>query len=615
MKRLVSCFTALLIMATIVTPVSAKEDHQVSLDKITEFTNEAIVNGVFPGATVLVKKGDTILYHESFGSIMVSDMGVPVENPKPMKNTTLYDLASVTKVMATTQGIMVLYDQGKIDLDAPVQTYLSEFGQNGKESVTVRQLLTHTSGLTPWKPTFLYGNTRAQELEYINKLPLENAPGTKFAYSDFSFMTLAFIIESVTGMPIEAYLNQEVYQPLGMDRTTFLPKQNGFTNDDIAATSWGNPYEKRMVDEENYPGFGYDCTDDVEAFKAFTGWREYTLIGEVNDGNAGMANAGVAGHAGLFSTAEDLSILGSAMLHGGIADNGYQLYSAETISEFTKPQAFGRGLGFQVNGGSETSGYVGKYASDAVFSHAGFTGTHATFDSDYDLQVIILTNKMNNGTNEKGSYASPYPYARNVMNYIYETLDEDIAVVNKDELKTAIDNVESFAQSDYTIESWSNLQAVLNKSKLVLVNDKAIQQEVDTAISSLDSGINALVKIEITQPLQIELLKNTIAHAKAVDPAKYTEESYNAMLHELTYAEELISDLENKEITQDTIDACTQSLQSKIDALKEKTELVKEKKETPTTGIQIPNLLLPLILSGSTLYFITRKRLAKKIDR
>ena len=110
--------------------------------------------------------------------------------------------------------------------------------------------------------------------------------------------------------------------------------ENGFTKDQIAATSLGNPYEYRMVDEINYPGVGYDCTDDADAFAAFDGWRNYTLIGEVNDGNAAMGGQGVAGHAGLFSTAKDLAILLQTMLNGG-EYNGVRLYSEETVELFT----------------------------------------------------------------------------------------------------------------------------------------------------------------------------------------------------------------------------------------------------------------------------------------
>ena len=149
-------------------------------------------------------------------------------------------------------------------------------------------------------------------------------------YSDFSFMTLGFIVEAVTGQDRDVFVKENVYEPLGMTSTTYKPLENGFTEDQIAATSLGNPYEYRMVDEENWPDVGYDCTKDAEAFEDFDGWRDYTLIGEVNDGNAGMGGQGVAGQAGLFSTAHDLGILLQCMLKG-FEYIGVRLYSLETV--------------------------------------------------------------------------------------------------------------------------------------------------------------------------------------------------------------------------------------------------------------------------------------------
>ena len=159
---------------------------------------------------------------------------------------------------------------------------------------------------------------------------------------------LGFLVERITGRSMDEYVKNEIYKPLGLKRTTYLPLANGFTTEDVAATSFGNPYEYAMVDEIDYPGFGYDCTADLDAFRTFTGWRNYTLQGECNDGNAWMANGGVAGHAGLYSDAEDLAVLCQAMLNGGIY-KGVRLYKKEVIDEFTSEQNGkpSRGLGFE----------------------------------------------------------------------------------------------------------------------------------------------------------------------------------------------------------------------------------------------------------------------------
>lgn len=145
---------------------------------------------------------------------------------------------------------------------------------------------------------------------------------------------LGFLVERITGRDMDEYVQNEIYKPLNLKRTTYLPLKNGFTTDDLAATSFGNPYEYAMVDEIGHPGFGYDCTADLDAFSKFDGWRNYTLVGECNDGNAWMANGGVAGHAGLYSDAEDLAVLCQAMLNGGIY-KGVRLYRQDVIDLFT----------------------------------------------------------------------------------------------------------------------------------------------------------------------------------------------------------------------------------------------------------------------------------------
>ena len=358
------------------------------LSKIDDLVNENIKNGTFPGGVVLVAKDGEIVYEKAFGDSQKYDMGKELEKPRKTSVETIYDLASVTKVMATTQAIMKLSYEGKLDVNDKVIKHIPEFGKNGKENVKIKDLLTHTSGLTPWKPTFYYASTPEEELKFICDLPLEYETGTDRKYSDFSFMTLGFIVEAVTGEKLDEYVENAIYKPLGMNDTMYVPlNKNASLKDRIAATSWGNPYEYKMVDDDN---FGYVCEEEAEDFK---GWRDYTLIGEVNDGNAWYANKGVAGHAGVFSTASDLSKLGQLILNGGTY-NGVTLYDQATVDEFTSIQSkFGHGYGWEINRGGENSGYMGKYANDNVFGHTGFSGTQVIFDKENDLQIISLTNK------------------------------------------------------------------------------------------------------------------------------------------------------------------------------------------------------------------------------
>ena len=371
------------------------------------------------GAVVLAIKDGKVILNKAYGyahyydAAEGSDYWNPtyekIAEPREMKVDTMFDLASVTKVMATTQTIMLLVDRGQLDVNDKVSKYWPEFTGDGKENITVAQLLTHSSGLPQWEATFLYCDTHEEQMEYIEGLkivPSYRTDGGEPKYSDFSFMTLAFLAEKITGVPMEQFVQENIYEPLGMTRTTYVPLENGFTKEDCAATSLGNPYEYRMVDEANW-NVGYDCTKDAEAFAAFTGWRKYTLIGEVNDGNCGMGGGGIAGHAGLFSTASDLGILLQCMLDGGKyidADgNEQQLYSEETVKLFTtKHTCYAENHGGSL---SEEFGYgfkldqswMGKSATENVFGHDGFTGTTVFADPDNDYIFVCLTNKMQCG--------------------------------------------------------------------------------------------------------------------------------------------------------------------------------------------------------------------------
>ncbi len=560
MKKFIAiCLTVIGLFVSIAPSSSINADYTgTDLSHINELTENAIRDGIFPGASILVKKGDIVLYNSSFGDAQLYDMGVKYDPVIKTTNDTVYDLASVTKVMATTQALMMLNYQGIIDLDEPVATYMPDFAQNGKEKVTSRDLLTHTSGLTPWKATFLYNNTRAQERDYVNKLPLEYNTGEKMKYSDFSFMALSFLVEEVVGMGIEDYLQQELYGPLGMVDTTYVPLLNGISKNRIAATSWGNPYEKAMSNEADYPGFGYDTTEDAEAFLKFKGWRDYTLIGEVNDGNAGMANEGVAGHAGLFSTTKDLSILGDVLLNGGTL-NGKTFYDQAVIDEFTKPYAdrFNRGLGWQVNGASSTSGYVGKYASNSVFSHAGFTGTQVIFDSQYDLQVIILTNKQNMGVNAKGSYASPYKYSREVMNLVYEEIMKNIENVSTDAVTNLLDEISALDSDHYSVNSFDNLMILKADTEKKLLNELLIREEINSLLEILSFAKDKLIYIKDLQ----DLVNSTHSLVKDI----YETGSWNTLENALKNAETL---LKEHFITKDSLDTITKDLTDALDNLK-----------------------------------------------
>ncbi|WP_347548632.1 serine hydrolase [Pseudalkalibacillus hwajinpoensis] len=380
-----------------------------TLEQIDSVVQEALNNKVTPGAVVLVAKDGKIVKESAYGYAEKYDMGVLLENPRKMKKKTMFDLASVTKVMGTTQGIMKLVSEEKLSLNDRVAMYIPDFASNGKEEVTIADLLTHTSGLTPWQPTYFHAENSTEVLDYINALPLEYETGTDRRYSDFSFMMLGFVIEEISGQRLDEYLSENIYQPLKMKDTMFNPSDH--LDNNIAATSWGNPFEYKMVDD---PNFGYTVPEDAEDFKR---WRNETLIGEVNDGNSYYANGGIAGHAGLFSTARDLAVLGQAMLNGGNYGK-VELYDNSVIESFTMAQRFGQGYGWELN----KSWYMGDKHSQSAFGHTGFTGTQVIFDPEYNLQIILLTNKQNNGPLESGSYPSTGGLSKQVVNIVYESI-------------------------------------------------------------------------------------------------------------------------------------------------------------------------------------------------
>jgi serine-type D-Ala-D-Ala carboxypeptidase len=391
------------------TPERVGMDRE-KLSEVDLAVEKAIADGITPGATLLIAKDGKIVKESAYGYAQKYDMGELLDKPNPMKKDTMFDLASVTKVMGTTQGIMKLVSEGKLSVNDKVTKYIPEFGANGKDHVTVADLLTHTSGLTPWYPTYLFVQTPEGVLDYINQLPLEYETGTDRRYSDFSFMTLGFIIEKITDKKLDVYLESEIYQPLKMKRTMFTP--DNVNKKKIAATSWGNPFEYKMIDD---PDFGYDVEESPDLFD---GWRDYTLIGEVNDGNSFYGNGGVAGHAGLFSTAKDLAKLGQLMLNGG-SYGKMKLYSEDVVKEFTADQAFGQGYGWE----RQKNWYMGDLYSDKAFGHTGFTGTQVIFDPEYNLQIILLTNKQNNGPKPSGSYHSTGPLSKEIANIVYESIN------------------------------------------------------------------------------------------------------------------------------------------------------------------------------------------------
>ena len=300
---------------------------------------DASVGRLFPGAVFLVAKDGRVVHERAFGYAQLNDYGGHrIPSPPAMRTSTMFDLASVTKVMATTFAIMLLADRGQVDVGAPVSRYLPDFRGARLDSITVRHLLTHSSGLVQWQPLYYHAANSAQTYAVIRDMPLGWGVGDARHYSDLGFMLLGYIIERVSGRPLDRLLEESLYRPLGLRSTTFKPKAHGFTQ--FAATEQGNVYERHMVYDST---FGYLYKDDPTAWN---GWRQYVLVGEVDDGNAFYANGGVAGHAGLFSTAVDLRVLLDLLNNRG-AYHGRQYIRPEIVDAFLTRDKYQNYLGWQ----------------------------------------------------------------------------------------------------------------------------------------------------------------------------------------------------------------------------------------------------------------------------
>jgi CubicO group peptidase (beta-lactamase class C family) len=311
----------------------------------------------------------------------------------------MFDLASVTKVMATTMATMILVSRGSIDVDAPVSRYLPDFRGPHLDSITVRHLLSHSAGLVQWQPLYYHAANSAQTYGVIRDMPLQWGVGDARHYSDLGFMLLGYIVERVSGQSLNAFLDAELYRPLGLRSTTFNPKARGFT--EFAATEQGNVYERHMVYDST---FGYRYLGDPTAWN---GWRQRVLVGEVDDGNSYYANGGVAGHAGLFSTAGDLRVLLDLLNNRGSYD-GRNYIRPEVVDAFLTRDKYENYLGWQAP----------SSLPPGSFSHTGFTGTYVAGVPRYKLSIVLLTNRQNMGTNPRGYFPDVGPLQQAVSRAI-----------------------------------------------------------------------------------------------------------------------------------------------------------------------------------------------------
>ncbi|MEP7343956.1 MAG: serine hydrolase domain-containing protein [Gemmatimonadaceae bacterium] len=322
-------------------------------DTLQVILRAAIRDSAFPGAIAVVGTRDGILAEVSAGRIDWSPSPAPTE-------TTLWDLASLTKVVALTSAMLQLVEAGKVDLDAPVQRYLPRFIGPMKERVTVRHLLTHSSGLPAWRPLYKEAGSPVDAMDLVYLTPLDTTPGVRMVYSDLGAILLGEVVRAVSGETLDGYVTTHVFGPLGMRDTQYLP-----------------PYALR-------PRIAPTEIDS---------WRQRHLRGEVHDENA-FALGGISAHAGLFSTASDLVRLARAYLGGGVLD-GIRIFSSAAIDSFTHvqdPKLSNRALGWETPTGGNSGGHE---LSTRAFGHTGFTGTSIWIDPGNNVFILLLTNRVN----------------------------------------------------------------------------------------------------------------------------------------------------------------------------------------------------------------------------
>lgn len=324
--------------------------------RVEEIIRKAIADSAFPGAQLAVVRNGIVVHNKSYGT-QTYDVYSPL-----IKNTTLFDLASVTKVIATTSAVMRLVDERKIALEDPVVKYLPAFGQNRKENISIRDLMVHTSGLPAWKKFYEYCQTPESVVDSVFSSGLVYPTGDSTVYSDLGLITMSKLIERVVGRPFDQYVDSVFFRPLGMSNTMFNPPPALHAS--VAPT-------------------------EVDSF-----WRKTgeAVRGRVHDENAAVLG-GVSGHAGLFSTASDLAKFMQMLLNGGTYGRQRFLNEASVRTFTTRQSSIStRAIGWDTRGSGRS--FSGAHTSERTFLHTGFTGTSVVCDPEKNVIVVLLTNRV-----------------------------------------------------------------------------------------------------------------------------------------------------------------------------------------------------------------------------
>jgi CubicO group peptidase (beta-lactamase class C family) len=333
-------------------PAPQYENQDRIFSRAFQILADAVEQKAFPGAATAVTHGGKLVALKALGRFTFDVTSPPVEAES------IFDLASLTKVVATTSMAMILYERGLLDLEMPVVTILPEFRSEDsrRKEIILRQLMAHSSGLPWYERLFLRTHSRDELLREAFAVPLKHDPGARAEYSDVGFILLGVTLERIAGEPLDRFCQREIFGPLGMSHTSYNPPASSRSK--IPPT----------VDDQTF--------------------RKRIIQGEVQDENASVMG-GVAPHAGLFATPSDLAIFAQAILNGGAL-----ILRRETLSFFTRreqsPAGTSRALGWDTPSKPSQSG---KYFSPSSFGHLGYTGTSLWIDPERDVSITLLTNR------------------------------------------------------------------------------------------------------------------------------------------------------------------------------------------------------------------------------
>lgn len=431
---------------------------EAPLLQINQLINQAISDKVMPGAVTFVARGGKIVKHDAYGySAKYIDRSLTeMKNPISMQPDTIFDLASISKIFTST-AVMILFEKGLFELDDPVANYIPEFAANGKAEVTIRQLLTHTSGFTAWIPLYTQGNSREERIQLVFKQPLKNAPGSTYEYSDLNMITLGVLIERLSNQRQDEFVREHITEPLGMKDTMYNPPAE--LKNRIAATEYQSTPNRGLV------------------------W------GEVHDENAWSLD-GVAGHAGVFSTAEDLAKLAHIFINEG-KYGGKRILKPETVKLLLENQnaefsGDDHGLGWELG-----QGWYMDALSEGTFSfgHTGYTGTSIVVSPNNKTVAILLTNRVHPSRATVSTNQTRRLFARQVADAI------PVSIPGKNDAWFAGygDNINYVMEADLeltkdrklTFDTWYRIENGWDFGYLEILKDGAWQELADfTGVSN-----------------------------------------------------------------------------------------------------------------------------------